>query len=531
MSASPPDGPGLPSRGEGAQPQTLFSRRRLRLVYLLVLAVATVLLAYRLREALNPLLISLLFAYMLNPVVRFLERRARMPRTAAILLIYAGVICGVAAASVYSIGKTAVGLDKLMTKITGGWQYAPSETVIERAGSPAPSGDERAGGRPTATASGGSAAGSPGASPEATTAVAEVGPLVPRAGRARRIEGLPVYGDGEIARIPGSPVLGFIDINGNGTYDLSEPEFTRETGRWQPTRRCAAFVRRVPGYLDDIRLELEESLPSLIGRQELGALADQVQSASSTLAALGAGLWGWVTENLFGGIARIALYLVLVPVYTFFLLRGFDEIVREVRGLLPGLHRDRIESIGARIDRAVAAFFRGRVLICIGKGAITAIGLSLVGVDFAVTIGIVAGVLSIVPAVGPISGFLLAVVCSYGPDGGWVARIVGSGVVFVVAEGLEGIANPVLLGREVGLHPVTLLVALFLFGDLFGLFGVLLAVPLAAIVKILCVEFVLPELRHLAAETRGTEVSGFFTVPAHLEEAGEAAAPPRQPRP
>ncbi|HVY62153.1 MAG TPA: AI-2E family transporter, partial [Planctomycetota bacterium] len=121
-------------------------------------------------------------------------------------------------------------------------------------------------------------------------------------------------------------------------------------------------------------------------------------------------------------------------------------------------------------------------------------------------------------------GMGLATVCSYGPDGGWASRVIGAAVAFGVAETLEAVANPVLLGREVGLHPVTLLVSLFMFGDLFGFFGVLLAVPLAAIAKILAQEFVLPELKHLASERPGSPVSGFWTVPTALRPGPAAKA-------
>lgn len=505
----------LPEPSE-QDPPSLFSKRRLRLIYLLVVAVAGVLLAYRLSEALNPLLLAAMFAYMLNPLVRILEYRAHLPRTAAIMLIYAVALLTISLGGAVSVRQSAVGFDKLLTKITGGWQIVPSAPARAPA---APAGT-------SATALIEVEA----TEPLAPTSFAQPLPATPGAAvaadhaadgrpveRQRRLVDVPVYGDGEIVRMQQSPLLGYLDVNQNGQIDPSDPEFSRESGRWRPTSRFAGIVRRVPGYLEDIKEQLEGRLPTSVERKELEKLADQVQSASASLASAGASIWQWVHESLFGGIARIVLYLVLVPVYTFFLLRGYDDIVRQVRGLLPGLHRDRIESIMGRIDRAVAAFFRGRLLVAILKGGITAIGLAIFGVDFALTIGLVAGILSLVPAVGPIVGMGLAVICGYGPDGEWGHRIVGSGVVFVVAEAVEAVLNPVLLGREVGLHPVTLLVSLFLFGDLFGLFGVLLAVPLAAIVKILGAEFILPELRLLAAEQPGTQVSGFFPVPRHLE--------------
>ncbi len=466
---------------------SLFSRRRLRLLYLTVITIAVLALAYRLRDAVNPFLLSVLIAYMLNPAVQFFERRLRLPRTAAILLIYAAGISALTAGSVYSVGKTLGGIEKIMTRVAGGWQIAPRT----------PSGETAEAGAPPAT-------------PPATLP---------------RISGLPVYGDDDVAAVPGTS-LGFIDVNGNGQREATEPAFVRENGRWRPSPEFAPIVRRVPGYLDEIRSRLERDVPQ-IERRQIETLAERAQTAAGAVASAGGTLWNWASQKLFGGLASLALYMILVPIYTFFLLRGFDAIVGRVQSLLPGLHRARVESICRRIDRACAAFFRGRFLICIGKGAVTALGLWLVGVDFSLTIGVVAGVFSIVPGVGPLLGFPLAILCAYGPDGAWTTRIIGAGVTFAAAEILEGIANPVVLGREVGLHPVTLLVALFTFGELFGFFGVLLAVPLAAIAKILGQEFILPELQHLAAERPGGgELSGIF----HLGQSGALpAAPAREP--
>ena len=460
------------------KPQSLFSRRRLRLLYLAAIALAVLALAYRLREVLNPFLTALLIAYILNPAVQFLEWRARLPRTAAILSIYvvlAGVLAG---ASTYSIGKTAIGVDKLMTRVAGGWQILPS-----------------------------------GIAPVTVTRTpAEIDAGLPD--RGPRVPGFPVYADGDILQNPQSPLLGWIDVNGDGIREQDEPEFRRDSGRWRPTPEFLPIVRRVTGYLDEIRERFADRLPAHIERKEVEALADQVQSAASAAATAGRAVWAWITENLFGGIAHLLLFIMLVPVYSFFLLRGFDSIISTTHHYLPGLYRDRIESIVRRIDRACAAFFRGRFLICLGKGLAIWIGLHLAGVEFALTIGLLAGALSLIPAVGPVVGMALAVVCSYGPDGAWASRVIGAAISFGAAEVLEAVANPLLLGREVGLHPVTLLVSLFMFGDLFGFFGVLLAVPLAAIVKILGQEFVLPELRHLAAEKPGAPVSGFWSVPS-----------------
>ena len=468
--------PGGPRTSEA----TLFARRRLRVLYLAGVSIAFLLLAFRLRDVLNPFLVALLIAYILNPAADFLERRMRLPRSVAITLIFLVIAGGAGAVITYSVGQTTHGLGRLMMRAAGGWQLVPSAV--------------------TATAL-------PVAPAEPAPGAAAAGAHLP--GAPARIESSPVYGDDLIVAMPDSTILGFLDLNRNERVDPSEPILERaESGAWRltPSFAAAGWIR-TPGYLDQIQTRLAREYAG--HRQMIDSIVERLKANAASVAEAGAQVWNWLAGQLFSGIFTVVAYFVLVPIYTFFLLLGFDRIVRRIEEYLPGRHRVRIASIASRIDRACAAFFRGRFLVCVGKAVSTWIGLWLVGVEFSFTIGVIVGALSIIPIVGPIVGFALSIVFSYGPEG-WLARILGALAVLVAVEIAEAVANPVVLGREVGLHPVTILIALFIFGDLFGLFGILLAIPLAAIAKILGEEFVLPELRLLAAETPDRQVSGFF---------------------
>src|SRR5262249_10883141 len=150
--------------------------------------------------------------------------------------------------------------------------------------------------------------------------------------------------------------------------------------------------------------------------------------------------------------------------------------------------------------RQLAVFFRGRLAVALTKGALTALGLAIVGVRFSFFIGMLAGLLSVIPLVGPLVGGGLAVIFAYDSGGSWGARCAGVGIVIGLAETFDYVAFPAVIGREVGLHPLILILALFSFGKLFGLFGVLMSVPIACCVKILFEEFVLPEIQALARE-------------------------------
>jgi predicted PurR-regulated permease PerM len=444
--------------------KTLFSTRRRRVLYISLVSIALLVLSYRLRRVLNPLLLSLLLAYVLDPAVRFAQRRLRLPRavgTVVIFLVIAGGFGGVVA---YSLGTSARGVDELLHRAAGGWMLEPPQ------------------GEASIAAPGGGASSAP--------------PSI--AGR--------VFGRSLL--IDEGPGLLALDVNGNGIWDPgSEPLLRRtEDGELLLTSDAQqSGWREVAGYLDQIRDALISRYRTL-DRDLVNSVVERVKQNTAWLQDAAEALWGWVTHELFGGLMTMFSYVVLVPIYTFFLLAGMPKLRGHARDLLPGRYRGRVLDIAGQIDFACASFFRGRLLLAFGKGVFVWLGLWLCGVEFSVTIGFLVGVFSIIPFLGPALGMLLAVVFSYGPVG-WGARLVGAAVVFILSEVLEAVANPMVLGRGVGLHPLTVLVALFAFGELFGVFGVLLAIPLAATAKILGRELLLPELRALAAEGSHAEAA------------------------
>jgi predicted PurR-regulated permease PerM len=275
------------------------------------------------------------------------------------------------------------------------------------------------------------------------------------------------------------------------------------------------FARRV-GLAEKATALVSEKLGARLSRADLVQLARayQAQVASVLLAGVQAsqGL-----RRSFSQIGTFFAYVLLVPLYTFFLLQSFSRIREHIRAHLPGAYRARIVDIARKVDRQVAAFFRGRLILAVIKGAVTWLGLLLAGVPFSFFLGLMAGGLSFVPFVGPLFAGSLAVVLSFeGPDGG-VGKLVWVALALGAAEVVEAVAQPVIVGREVGLSPVALILSLVVFGHLFGFFGVLLAVPCACITKILFAEFVLPEVRALAAEP-GPPVDPPETTPAQRSE-------------
>ena len=213
---------------------------------------------------------------------------------------------------------------------------------------------------------------------------------------------------------------------------------------------------------------------------------------------------GWFFSKVADSIQEVFAYLsyvVFVPIYTFFFLYEWNDIKRTLLHYLPGLYRERIVDIVGKIDLAVSSFFRGRLIICIIKWLITALGLWLCGIRFAFFIGLIAGFLSFIPFLGVIIGAIPSVTFVVMDHQGSILIFVGVALVFALVEALEGfVLTPWILGKETGLHPITLILSLLFFGKLLGLFGLLMAVPMTAIVKILGKEFLLPIIEEFAQE-------------------------------
>jgi len=175
-----------------------------------------------------------------------------------------------------------------------------------------------------------------------------------------------------------------------------------------------------------------------------------------------------------------------MPVVTFYLIVDWRPMIKIIDGWVPVRQRETVRRLAGDIDAAIGAFLRGQIGICLVLGVYYAVGLMLVGLDFALLIGLVAGLITFVPFIGSMTGLMIATsvaIAQFWPD--W-KRILAVVAVFLVGQFLEGnVLAPKLVGERVGLHPVWMMFAMFAFGYLFGFVGLLLAVPLAAAIAVL----------------------------------------------
>lgn len=184
-------------------------------------------------------------------------------------------------------------------------------------------------------------------------------------------------------------------------------------------------------------------------------------------------------------VATWLTHLVLIPVVTFYMLRDWDLMIRGIHDLLPRNMEAEISRLASEVDDVLGAFFRGQFMVMLALGVMYSIGLSLVGIELAILIGMGAGVLSIVPYLGSIVGVLVAVGAAIFQFHDWFHPVMVL-LVFGVGQSAESMfLTPKLVGDKIGLHPVTVIFAVLAGGQLFGFLGILLALPVAAALNVL----------------------------------------------
>jgi phosphoribosylaminoimidazole-succinocarboxamide synthase len=242
------------------------------------------------------------------------------------------------------------------------------------------------------------------------------------------------------------------------------------------------LMDRLPEYLGWIQRELLPTLTGLLGISadiDMDAvrnwLAEHAQSAGTAaqqfLPKLGNGA---------AALLSAAVNLLLIPVVTFYLLRDWDGLVAKLDRLIPRPWHDQVSRLVREIDRVLSEFLRGQLSVMAAMSVFYSVGLSLAGLDFALPIGILTGVLGFIPFVGATLGLVLGVLeatLQFQSLPG-VLPVLG---VFIAGQVIEGmVVTPWLVGDRIGLHPVAVILALAAFGQIFGFFGVLLALPMAA---------------------------------------------------
>ncbi|RVT86883.1 AI-2E family transporter [Rhodobacteraceae bacterium CCMM004] len=242
--------------------------------------------------------------------------------------------------------------------------------------------------------------------------------------------------------------------------------------------QTSALIDAAPRIFQNLQAFLTERFPSIMEsdstlRRSLVGLGETIQSRGGELlnAVLGS----------VGGLVNTLVLFVIVPVVAFYLLMDWDRMVARIDALLPRDHAPTIRQLASEIDRTLASFIRGQGTVCLILGIYYAVALMLVGLQFGVVVGAIAGLLTFIPYVGALVGGGLAIgLALFQFWGDWI-WIVAVWAIFQSGQFVEGnFLTPKLVGSSVGLHPVWLIFALSAFGAMFGFVGLLVAVPVAA---------------------------------------------------
>jgi predicted PurR-regulated permease PerM len=269
------------------------------------------------------------------------------------------------------------------------------------------------------------------------------------------------------------------------------------------------FLGERPKYLQvlaKVRPSLEHTLGPEKSADVLVAVDERVAAFKKELPGMSGRLIEHAFSYMTGGIASLLsvfAFVVLVPVYLFFLLKNLNSWWLGFTHWIPRAYRDQTLSTLSRIHRANLAFFRGQVTICVLEGLIVFLLLQLIGVSYPLLFGLLYAVLSLVPYLGVMTMFA-AVELFVLADTGQFGRVFWlSAGVFALIQVLDAaVFQPLILGKETGLHPIIIILALLSSSQLLGLFGMLLAIPLASTAKILVEDYVRPMAEDVADLTR-----------------------------
>ena len=254
-------------------------------------------------------------------------------------------------------------------------------------------------------------------------------------------------------------------------------------------QQIVTLVESLPSYRDWL---VGTALPWVEQRTGLqilswldpGRLFQLIRDHWESAGGIAATVLGYVSRSGFAMLGWIA-NIVLLPVLTFFFLRDWDLLVERVGLMVPRDHFDTVARLTKESDAVLGGFLRGQMLVMLILGVLYAVGLSAVGLNLGILIGLIAGLLTFVPYLGPASIVVFGGTAALVQFGDW-QHLAGVAVVFTVGQIIESYwLTPKLVGDRIGLHPMAVIFAVMAGGSLFGFLGMLLALPVAAVVNVL----------------------------------------------
>lgn len=243
-------------------------------------------------------------------------------------------------------------------------------------------------------------------------------------------------------------------------------------------RQGAQLLEQAPAFLEQAREILSGIIPEDLS--DNGVLADAMDSMAGQLSQFG-GRAAQMALQQASSLFSVIMFLVIAPVVAFYLLLDWNKMIARIDSLLPREHATTIRQIASDIDSSLGGFLRGEGVVILILATFYSAGLFLVGLPYSFAIGIAAASLSFIPYVGTVLGAVASIGVAVVTFWDEPMRIGAVAAVFIAGQLAESnYLQPRIVGHHVGLHPVWLMLALAVFGTLFGFAGLLIAVPLAA---------------------------------------------------
>lgn len=254
------------------------------------------------------------------------------------------------------------------------------------------------------------------------------------------------------------------------------------------THQFKGLIQRLPGHIDWFQTHVLPWLQAHLGVEPESLSLRSLQTKLVAFAQDIGDLAGSLLESFRASSTALFTWLadlILVPVVTFYLLRDWDLLVAKVRELLPRRIEPVVSHLAKESDEVIGAFLRGQVIVMAALGVIYSVGLAVIGLEFSLLIGMLAGLVSFVPYLGLITGIVVASSAALMQFHS-VLSLLPVIIVFGLGQLISDFfLTPKLVGDRIGLHPVAVLFAVLAGGHLFGFFGILLALPMAAVIAVL----------------------------------------------
>ncbi|WP_225046955.1 AI-2E family transporter [Lacticaseibacillus kribbianus] len=248
--------------------------------------------------------------------------------------------------------------------------------------------------------------------------------------------------------------------------------------------QVTALITGLPDFLETVRAFVHRlARYSWYQQFDVEAVVAKLKVQPSKLLNTVLGSFSSGLPGLIGSVASVVVNVITVPVMLFYMLKDGERLVPAVQKLLPDRYADEIATVFTRMGETLSHYIAGQAIECLFVGTFTFIGYLIIGLPYAFLLGFIAGVFTIIPYLGPYLG--IAPALAVAAASGWGKVVLVVVVVLIVQQTDGNLIYPNVIGRRLAIHPLTIIVLLLLAGNLYGIMGTILAVPVYAVAKTL----------------------------------------------